>query len=1023
MKSRILEYLSGLAAENAAGGGDMTEVLRRDLKQAAGLDDDAIRQRAGMVLKNILHGYSNFAVSTIDSFVHRLVRNFARELELPVNFDVEMDQDKLISKSIDMLLARVGSDQALTKTLVKFVETRMEEERSWNVERDLKNITGILLQENSLDAIDRIRDLGPDDFLKTHQGLNKGIHEMERKIADTAAQAMKLFHDNKITQDDLFQKKSGIWGFFERIANRDFSKPEPNKHVEKMLETGNWANKACDASTAGTIEALIPELTRLLDETTRVIHELLPQVNLFRLIDQNIFPLAVLSAIEQMMQEFRENENMVHISEFNKRISNIIGDEPVPFIYERIGEKYRHFLVDEFQDTSVLQWQNLLPLYENSLAANNFNMIVGDGKQAIYRWRSGEVEQFAALPEIYHKPGQPAQPGREALLRQHFDEKFLKTNYRSLMEIVDFNNQFFELAAQRLPDYLRKIYHEHAQQYDRNKTGGSVRLEFYRETENDAQYELQRVLSLVKEFHIDYALSEITILTRNNKNAAAVARFLLENGHSVVTSEALMLISSEQVRFIINMLYYLSFPGDPVRAADVLIFLFRKNNLPFSELHPLFGKCIEIHRDRKSAKTLQEIINKDLGYVINWQKLMQLNLYEMVSAIIDSFQLDPEGANAFIRFFKDCVLKFSSKNEEVLTDFLEYWEDEGHKDSIIIPEKTEAVRVMTIHKAKGLQFPVVIFPFTTSNNMLGQNELWVEPALDEFPQLNTALVKTTKILGETKFESLYHQETDKTFLDQLNVLYVAMTRPKEKLVVLMKDKHNPKGIWGYKKSYPDIADLFYDYLQQNQLWENEKGTYIFGDSDARNPDNKARELVAKQEETTVAYDKGNWKENISIRFSSFKNWDFEGEGTRRDFGIMVHNILAGIRTREDIPVAVGRAVIDGDLEEKLRPVMEKEIEQIIGNPEIAGFFDAEKEIITERDILLESGDIIRPDRVVLDEKETSVIDYKTGQPKAEHRQQLDDYAATLRQMGCTNLRKYLIYLHLEKGALKVVDWE
>lgn len=1021
MKTRILTYLSGMAYGPQKGEEKMLEVLETELKQRAGLDEGQLRQRAETTLQNILHGYSNFAVSTIDSFVHRLVRHFARELELPLNFDVEMDQDKLITKSIEMLLSKVGSDPGLTKTLVKFVESKMDDERSWDVERELRDITKVMMQESSVDAVQHIKEMDAADYLEISRRLSQLISRQENGLVQIGKDALQMIKSRGIEPQDFYYGSTTIYGFFRKLSLKDFKDPKPKKRMATMLETGNWTSKKCSAAAASAIEELKPALTGRVEKVL----EMIPVLNLYRLIYQNIYPIAVMSEIGQVMQEFRDQENIVHISEFNKRISAIVGAEPVPFIYERTGEKYHHFLVDEFQDTSVLQWQNLLPLFENSLAANHFNMIVGDGKQAIYRWRNGEVEQFAALPRIHNRPDDPLAAMREQLLVQHFDERFLKQNYRSTREVVEFNNDFFAFASGRLPAHLKPIYHELSQEVDPERTGGRVEVEFLNleglTGDEKLKPELDNILNRVRGFHENenYRLNEITVLTRTNDHASHVARHLIENGINIVTSEALVLSASPDVRFLVDNLRYLNEPGDPAVVADMLVFLLQHQSLPVSRLHDLLLQCEEIHPGKPGTKPLAAIIHENFGIGSGWQYLRQYNLYEMIALLVEKFNLNPDGNHPFIRFFMDTMLDFSSKNEENITDFLEYWEETGKKKSIVIPEETDAVRVMTIHKAKGLQFPVVIYPFASGNNKLGKDEVWIEPGIDELPELQMALVKTTRQLGETKFEHVLAQEEHKSFLDHLNVLYVAMTRPKERLVVLLHDKHNNKGEWNEGKTFPDAADLFYNFLQSRDLWNDESPEYIFGFEGKRRKSYEPAKLVKVDE---IPYKKGNWRSEAALRFRARKSWDPESTEQSRDYGIMLHSILASVKSKEDVKAAVHEAVAEGTLDAAQKSEVEYEVIQMINSPELARFFDLRKRIFTEKEIILNDGTLLRPDRIVMDDHETSVIDYKTGGRHDNHRKQVDEYAGALAGMGYPNIRKYLVYLKAEKNNVEVVTW-
>lgn len=1046
MKSRILAYLSGMAYGNEPKYQKMTDLLESEIHEVLNLEATTIRERAKQALGNILHGYSNFAVSTIDKFVLLLVRSFTRELRLPINFDVELDEKTLIRKSIELLLGKVGSDQNLTRALVQFVESKIEDEKSWDIEKELRSFAKILLRESSVNAIEEIKNLETSDYIKISKQLSVLIKEHEEAMSKPGLEAMELFRQNNIAKGDTAYSTGGVYFFFKRFAEKDFTKPEPNTNVVKMLESGNWASGKCDSSKKIILENLIPELVVLLETASSQAEKLIPEYNLLKLIHQNIYPTAVFGEIEKVMEEFRENENIVHISEFNKRIASIVNSEPIPFIYERIGEKYHHYMVDEFQDTSLLQWQNLLPLYENSLSNNNFNMIVGDGKQAIYRWRNGEVEQFAALPKIFNKPEGAVADIRQQALINHYNEKSLNRNYRTRKEVVEFNNAFFKEASQNLPERLQKIYcasnPDHPEQellfqeqdVDANDIGGSVQVEFLKlkQPENEEplskeetlEIELERIRSIIEDDLLpsSYQLNEITILTRTNNDAGNVARHLIENGINVVTNEALLLSASNNVHFIINLLRFLNDPVNSTVIADILIFLLEKTNRPPNEIHDLLLSAKEIHPGKPNTKHLENIIQDDFGFPFKTNRIKALNLYETAESMVRLFGLNDAGSDPFIRFFMDTILEFTTKNEESLDDFLEYWDEKGSQKSIVIPEETDAVKVMTIHKAKGLEFPVVIYPFANGSNKPGVNEFWIEPEISAIPQLKTALVNGTLLLNETKFAHVRQAEIEKSFLDLLNVLYVAMTRPSERMYVILHDKQGTSGEWKDGNNFLDVADLFHQFLQNNNLWQNEQDVYNFGYEGGRIKKQKEEAKKTASELYSVKLDKGSWRNKANLSFVSSKNWDFDSIEALKDRGILLHNIMARIKTEDDVDKAINQAIIEGLIQENEKENLRADISKIISTPEILPFFDQHKTIINEKEILLNNGDILRPDRIVVDNDETAVIDYKTGKKDIKHRDQVETYANALSSMGYKNLNKYLIYLNIENRTAEVVNW-
>jgi ATP-dependent exoDNAse (exonuclease V) beta subunit len=1021
MKSRIIEDLQKLLAIDTTVRDGKFENLVQFLTSNLKLGEQEIALRANRALSLILHNYSSFAVSTIDSFVHKLVRSFARDLHLPPNFEVELDTEKLISKSVDLLISKVGSDKELTKVLVRFVESKMDDEKSWNIETELKQFTKILLNEDSYQSINKLRNFEPKDFIKIGDKLRKRITGYEKQLITIAADAYKLIEQNGIDTSSFSRGNSGIGNYYKNLASGRLDRIKPNSFVQTTVEEDKWFVGKCPDNDRQAINSIKEQLGEAYLKIQQLIDKDLANYHLFRLINQNLYPIAVLNAIEKVMDEFRQNENIVHISEFNKRIAAIVGNEHIPFIYERVGEKYLHFMVDEFQDTSLMQWHNMLPLYENSLSNNRFNMIVGDGKQAIYRFRSGEVEQFARLPEIYNLPSEnPANHSREALLKSQYNEEKLDTNFRSSEEIVKFNNSFFSFTRQKLSERFAPIYDGVEQKFIPNKSGGSVHIEFMNhldlKKEEFARVECEKIFQLITTNLGTLPLKDIAILTRSNDEASKIAQFLLEHGISVISAEALLLSASEEVRFLISFLKHLNEKNDSIPISEIITYLLHKKILDFPNLDMAFDVCAELNKTNNSEidtwpleKLLQD---KAPGFSIS--SLRATTLFETVGQLVHIFRIDPEGKNPFILFFLEVIQEFSSKFNNGIAEFLNYWEETKGKHSIIVPQGIEAVQIMTIHKAKGLQFPVVIYSFAESAVAPTKKYNWVNLQSDVVPELSTVLLKTGSALKETVYTELYDEEYQKSFLDLVNLLYVTMTRPEKHLYILTKDKTNDKkGGWSHKTDYADIPDLFHDYLVQLGLWEDGKRTYTFGEQ--ATPGTRANTKTDEGEE--IKEEKastGKWQSKMIFNRHAPKVWDIDDPDRNRRWGNLVHAILAGIEYADDVDAAIEKAFYDGLLDDDEKSLLKQRISIILNQPEIKPLYEKGVKVMNEKDILLSGGHTIRPDRLVFRNDELNIIDYKTGQEEEYHRQQLNGYAGKLQQMGYSNIKKYLLYIDEEK---------
>jgi len=1012
MKARILDYLGNLRRYPFNVRSGLMDDLIGSLINELNLTENQISERADKSLSLILHNYSGFAVSTIDSFVHKLVRSFAYDLHLPLNFDVELDTNKLISKSIDLLISKVGSDEKLTKILVQFISTKMDDEKSWNIENELAAFAKRLLDEDSLTAIRKLEDLDVEDFVRVNGKLTEIIKKFENSLRQKGTQAIQLIEKKQINIDSFFQAKNGIGRYFKRLAEGRWDKITPNSYVNATISDNKWTASKCPAPVSAAIQSIANDLRDIFYQIQDIIEHDLASYNICRLIARNIYPIAVLNEIQKVMDEFRINENIVHISEFNKRISDIIAGEPAPFIYERIGEKYKHFLLDEFQDTSILQWQNMLPLLENSLSNNNFNLIVGDGKQSIYRWRNGEVEQFASLPAVFQRGNDPVSISRENLLQSHYQEKVLQYNFRSGCEIVNFNNSFFNFTKNRLSDDFRGIYDNVEQLCAGKNTGGLVHLEFMNKKslgDDFEEQELERIREIITTDLAGYPLSGIAVLVRRNEDGSKVAAHLLQNGINVLSSEALLISSDRQVRFIISFIRFLLRGQDKISLTEMLQYLVETRQIPFENLNEALAGF--------SNSGLNKILNFIPGSK-NPERLQMLNLIDLVDELIRIFRLNPGEKNPFIRFFRDFILDYVGKYNDGLSDFLNFWQTKGMKESIVIPEGIEAVNVMTIHKAKGLEFPVVIYPFAQNQSKPSLKNLWIEPQMEAIPELKAALVGIYKPLQETVFKEVYDKEIEKSFLDLLNLLYVVMTRPTERLYILTNDKTaekkdektgETKSSWTDATPFPDAADLYHGFLMEKGDWQPQKSIYIFGNQNERK-ESTTRSFPENPEPSDGTFTTARWDQLIRLSRRAPKVWDVEDPERNRQWGNLVHTIMAEIVTTADIEPAVNRTISNGQLAPEEKEKLIKAIREAVSNPLISNYFSEGVQAKNEQDILLADGSILRPDRLVFTPEKTVIIDYKTGQEADSHKAQLLKYEETLLEMNFKDCEKYLVYL-------------
>ncbi|MEI6888966.1 MAG: UvrD-helicase domain-containing protein [Bacteroidales bacterium] len=1008
MKHRVLECLEELSGP-MAGKGKATRKLLPFLLEDTGLSETEISLSAADALKKILHRYSDFAIGTIDSFSHRILRAFAHDFHLPVNFKVELDADELIETAVDLLLDKAGDDEQLTALLVNFLESNLDDEKSQAIDTSLMDFSRLLLDEDSQQHLPKLRSLSLDDFKNIAGFLRKQVREFGNLVCETAGPAWKAICDAGLEHQSFANGRYGISWYFEQIAGGKLDKLQPSARMSAAVENNSWSSGKATSAEKKKIEQIQPILSEGFQRLQKLTEESYSRYKLFKILGNSVYPLALLNSIDGILLDFKKQNKIVHISEFNSRIAKVVLGEPVPFIYERIGEKYRHILIDEFQDTSALQWQNFVPLIENSLASGWFNLVVGDGKQAIYRWRNGDVEQFTSLPALKGSDENRVLRDRQAALERNFVEWPLDRNFRSGREIVNFNNDFFQFVSGSLDEIRKKVYEGLKQVPDPSKEGGYISISFTGKGEDEevlADVMLHKVFAIIDGCREDgYRFKDIAVLCRSNREASHVAQMLIEKNVPVVSGESLLLNYSPLVRMLTGMVRAIFGPANPVVQAGILNIY---SNL-FQQEKPFYSSWLNMDPDRRT-KAFNDFLAARTGEG-GTGMLRTLPVYDFFIRLINSF-CPSSGGDPYIQFFLNSVLKFSSDKSASVPDFLEWWDDHHKKLSVVMPSGFNAVQVMTIHKAKGLQFPVVIYPFAGDRLKNTRKYLWARLDHNEVPSLPVALLASGSEIEETAFADQYLEERQKSMLDLINILYVVMTRPEQRLYIL--PPHPPR-----KTDEPSSVPAFFkSWLQQKMLWEDDRFDYDFGCRVPVRP--------AEQEENHVVpmpgLRFGDWKEKISIRRRAPEVWNLDDPEKNRRFGNLLHAILAGINNENNASDVIDTMLENGILDRALEKDIRNKIHSIVNDPDLAFIFDDNADMRPEAEILSPGGHTFRPDRVIIRGEQAIVVDYKTGRTMEKYKTQLLQYGSSLEEMGYKEVRKYLLYLEpevrLEEVTLK-----
>jgi len=1007
MKQRVLHSLGQIARPGAVAGGSSGVPIRNLLMEEMNWSEAQIAERAAAVFRGILHNYSDFSIGTIDAFSHRVIRAFAHDFGIPVSFRVELDNETLLSTGVDMLISKAGEDPPLTDLLVRFLESRMEEEKGWDIDRILTRFARLLLDEEGQIFVHRLHDIPVQDFNRMAQLLNRRIRKFENDLRKPAMEAVRLISQEGLTESSFYQSSKGIARYFLNLAEGHFEKLDPNSYVLTTVEEDKWLSGKASQHERTCLERIKPSLMDQYQQISELTASGKAAWALDRLILSNLYPVAVLNAIDRLLSEYKRRNNLVHISEFNRRISGVVMSESIPFIYERLGERYHHLLIDEFQDTSRLQWMNLVPLVENALAGGYFNLLVGDGKQAIYRWRNGDVEQFSNLPDLPGSDRSALLKQRQKVLRDHFSEAFLERNFRSGREIVEFNNHLFNWITGQLDPALQPVYRSVSQLSQESKPDGYVSLEFLDQREGAevfAELTVARVKEIVNELLADgFNYRDIAILCRANREAGELARQLVLSGIPVVSAESLLLSFSQEVRFLTGFIRSLTEPTNSILQAALLAYLFRAGKLgkePPEEFLPgLAGAA-------SPEEWFLDILHRH-NLTVDPGRLLTLPVYDLCEELIRFFTL-PQN-DPYLQFFLDAVLEFSNSGQETLAGFPDWWEARQDKYSLVVPEEMNAVRVMTIHKAKGLQFPVVIHPFATGRVRNTREYLWKELPADDELTLPVACLRTGKLMEQTIFSKSLEEEAARSLLDLVNMLYVVTTRAEERLYVLTC---RPPASMEKIRSVPAMLAGF---LQSTGEWEEGRIIYSYGVPRPGTGSVKLTTGTIAAEPVTTR----NWRSAIRIRRRAPENWTVADPAAATAGGTLMHELLSEIKGHADIGLKIGEFKQSGRIDSETAIKTEKILQEMVSHQVLRPYFDEGIWVRNEPEILTKNGDILRPDRVVRRDGVTALIEYKTGMKLEEHQRQISGYATVLNEMGFGPVEKFLVYLHDPPDIIKV----
>ena len=1006
MKSRILDNLNKLAI------GENSDYLPGLLK-ATNRTEEWIRNEAKEILNAILHDFSRFSVTTIDSFFQKILRAFAREIGLHSGFNIELDHSTILSSAVDEMIASAADNSQLKNWLTTYAMSNIDEEKSWNLKEGIVRLGEELFKEKfKILSTDERSNLENKKFLLDYIAKIKSISSsFEKQLHEYGKKADDIFSEYGLSDDMFYRKGQGIPGFIKSLVSGIVK--NPNSYVREIEnDPPRWSTGTI---TAQLQAAMSSGLEKTLKEALHYYDNNIVAYKSAAAILSNIYALGILSDVLHNVHLITASENTFLLSDAGELLNLITRQDQSPFIYEKIGNRYENFMIDEFQDTSVIQWNNFSPLIENSMAGGFDNLVVGDVKQSIYRWRNSA---WQILGLVLNK----------LIDNDRFISEPLTTNWRSRSNIIKFNNALFTiipeqvdetLSGESLPVSFKKLYSEAVQNDPGKNDGGYIRLEFI-EDEKERRWKeivLERLPGVIESFQDKgYNASDIGIIVRDGKEGSQVLKTLIDFSNNcttekkqgynfnVVSNDSLLLSNSPVINFIIAVISVVNDPSDMISRALMLRFYMLAKGSEEADRVPLVSdKLIEVSR----------VYFPD-GYETFLDRIKQMPLFEACESIISFFGLGEYSWNvAYLNTFQDYIVNFTGNKNADIQSFLDWWKTSGIRKSVVLPGNQNAMRILTIHKSKGLEFKVVILPFISwdlDHIPSKQPILWVKPALSPFDELGIVPVKYSKELSNTIFADNYKEEKYSVYIDNINLLYVALTRAKDAIYGFSVD--NPR-------SERTIAGVLKNAITQNITFPEASGFNLNNFFNKENLVLEFGEIPEKRREPSdnvniiaSRYSVSQAMESLKLKLNGENYFSSEKIEVRKkiNYGKLMHEVFEGINTHSDISFAVRKLVLEGKLPEEESTDIERRVNLLISSPQVVDWFLPGNEVITEAGILLPSGNLRRPDRVIFKNGKAIIIDFKFGEENPHYSEQVDQYRHLLIDMGYKSIEALIWYV-------------
>lgn len=971
MKSRIISTLHELSN----GEHPMSESLKNELS----IDDVELKKRSKHRLKTILHNYSFFAVTTIDAFFQKVVRSFAKEIGIHTGFSIELDQNKVLEEVIQEILMNLGKEPELISWLTSFAIYQINQGKSWDTNRQILSLSKELFKEQvMLNKNKLFQHIDEPSFMKDFiDHVKNEIETFESEYQSLGAEAVAICSQYGLSAQSFTYGLNGVGGYIFKVASGEIK--EVGTRIKNALDKDAWVAKSSPEKET-VAEAVSNGLEYSLAQMVEYYQTNSKQYFTLKQAFNYLYTYGLLSRVTQEIDKYKEENETLLISDFQLFLREIIHDSDSPYIYEKIGSRYKHFLIDEFQDTSAVQWGNFLPLIKDSLASGNFNMVVGDIKQSIYRWRGGNWKIL--LNQL-----------KQDINQSFIKEESLLVNRRSKRNVVAFNNAFFDNAPVFIESKLggdhvglevAKAYYGSEQEFKDEEVSGCVQLDFYnsKALEEKESYATDKLIANIQSLQAaNYRLNDIAVLVRSNSDGRKVTEALMAYAlahpedsyrYDIISNESLYLRKNKAVHFILQAITFITNPNEPL-----------------------------YKRQLDQAMSVLGLEWQDR--ILDWRNYTLSNL---VHIIIEAYELLSISSQIpYLMAFQDAVKDFMKYGKDTLVDFEDWWSKNSNR-SIQVAADLDAMQLMTIHKSKGLQFKAVIIPFCnwSMDHIGGMSEqlLWCDTkdskTMNRIPLLP---MKYGSAMANSEFEASYYQEKHDIHLDNLNMLYVALTRAEEYLNVICNV--DPKSKGALTAAYLLFKHAEVDDLIGDESFETELGVQV--GSIISQIDRKENN---SSEQAILSRNGGNIRaEKIMIRHKAILMED--DQIASMNYGDIVHWIFSKITVKSDFNSAIESAKRRFGLGNQELDEIRQRLRKIWDMPGVSNWFSDQWEVKNESSILLTSGQMKRPDRVISKGERAIIIDYKTGVKSDGHMRQVREYKSLLKQMGYQEVLGYLIY--------------